>query len=287
MTQQMASVDALGAEDWAGEVGDRWLRNVDNFESMLAPISVALFQQANYMPGQRVIDVGCGGGATSVAIARLVAPEGVVVGVDISPALTAEATTRAQQQVLPNLSFIAADAATLQLPEAPFDRLHSRFGSMFFSDPAAAFRNLRSLLKPDGRADFAVWAPAKDSPWVANMMAIMRNHLDLPRPEPRAPGPFALDDPDYFGGLLRQAGFDQLEFNLWRGEQAIGGAGSTATTAVDFVLDSMSIGDVAKEQPQLVRDRIHEDLVQMFRSHERPAGVMMTAIAWLVSARRS
>ncbi len=158
---------------------------------------------------------------------------------------------------------------------------------MFFADPAGAFRNLGSLLKPGGRADFAVWAPAKDSPWVASMMGILRNHLDLPRPEPRTPGPFALDDPDYFGGLLRGAGFDQMDFTLWRGEQAIGGAGSDAGTAVDFVLDSMSIGDLAKEQPPPVREKIRAELAGMFRAHERPEGVMMTAIAWLVSARRS
>jgi SAM-dependent methyltransferase len=210
-----------------------------------------------------------------------------VVGVDISPALVAEATGRARKINQSNLRFIAADAATLRLPDAPFDRLHSRFGSMFFPEPAAGFRNLGSMLKPGGRADFAVWAPAKDSPWVAGMMGILRNHLDLPKPEPHTPGPFALDDPDYFGGLLRQAGFDQLQFNLWRGEQAIGGAGSTADTAVDFVLDSMSIGDLAKEQPQEVRERIRDELIRLFRSHERPEGVMMTAIAWLVSARRT
>jgi len=286
MTRQMATIDALNAEDWAGEMGDRWLRNLDRFDSMLAPISVALFQQTNYMPGQRVIDVGCGGGSTSVAIARRVAPEGSVVGLDISPALVAEAALRARRAEIPNVNFIAADAATWQV-DTPFDRLHSRFGSMFFVDPAGAFRNLGSLLKPGGRADFAVWAPAKDSPWVASMMGILRNHLDLPRPEPRTPGPFALDDPDYFGGLLRGAGFDQMDFTLWRGEQAIGGAGSDAGTAVDFVLDSMSIGDLAKEQPPPVRERIRADLAGMFRAHERPEGVMMTAIAWLVSARRS
>ena len=97
----MATIDALNAEDWAGEMGDRWLRNLDRFESMLAPISVALFQQANYMPGQRVVDVGCGGGSTSVAIARLVAPQGSVVGVDISSALVAEAKRRALTPGIP------------------------------------------------------------------------------------------------------------------------------------------------------------------------------------------
>jgi SAM-dependent methyltransferase len=286
MTNQAATIDALNAEDWAGEMGDRWLRNLDRFESMLAPIGVALLQQANYMPGQRVIDVGCGGGASSVAIARLVAPQGSVLGVDISPALVAEANRRASHARQSSASFIAADAATLHV-DAPFDRLHSRFGSMFFSDPAAAFRNLGALLRSGGQADFAVWAPAKDSPWVARMMGVLLNHLDLPAPVPRTPGPFALDDPDYFGALLRQAGFDQLQFNLWRGEQAIGGTGSNADTAVDFVLDSMSIGDLAKEQPPPVREKIRSELVQMFRSHERPEGVMMTAIAWLVSGRRN
>lgn len=156
---------------------------------------------------------------------------------------------------------------------------------MFFPDPDAAFRNLGSLLKPGGRADFAVWAPAKDSPWVAGMMGVLRKHMDLPKPEPHAPGPFALDDPDYFGGLLKQAGFDQVEFTPWRGEQAIGGAGSTAESAVEFALDAMSFGDLSKEQPASVRDMIRSDLRELFRAHERPGGVMMGAIAWLVSAR--
>jgi hypothetical protein len=158
---------------------------------------------------------------------------------------------------------------------------------MFFADPPAAFRNLGSMLKPGGRADFAVWAPAKDSPWVARMMEVMRNHLELPKPEPHAPGPFALDDPDYFGGLLRQGGFDQLDFTLWSGEQPIGGVGSTAISAVEFVLSAMSIGDLAKDQPAEVGTRIRADLLKLFRAHQQPGGVMMGAIAWLVSARRT
>jgi hypothetical protein len=158
---------------------------------------------------------------------------------------------------------------------------------MFFADPAMAFRNLGSLLKPGGRADFAVWAPAKDSPWVAGLMGVLRQHLELPKPEPHAPGPFALDDPDYFGGLLRQAGFDQLDFTLWRGEQSIGGSGSGADAAVGFVLDAMSFGVLISEQPTALQQRIRAELLELFRAHERPAGVMMGAIAWLVSARRS
>jgi SAM-dependent methyltransferase len=286
MNEKNNAPDALSAEDWAGEVGDRWLAHVDKFESMLEPIAVALLQHAGYLPGQRVVDIGCGGGASSMAIARQVAPNGSVIGIDISPGLTRESTQRAQRAALTNVRFIAADAATVQLDDAVFDCLHSRFGSMFFADPAAGFRNLGSLIRPGGRANFAVWAPAKDSPWAASLMGILRKHLDLPKPEPHAPGPFALDDPEYFGGLLKQAGFGDLEFKLWSGEQPIGGVGSTATSAVDFVFDAMSFGDPVKEQPEAVQQKVRRDLHALFAAHERPVGVMMGAIAWLVSARR-
>jgi SAM-dependent methyltransferase len=289
MDKRMAPADALNAEDWAGEMGERWLQHLDRFESMIAPIGVALLQNAGFAPGQRVVDIGSGGGASAIAIARQVAP-GSVIGVDISPVLVAESTRRAKQKGLDNLRFVVADAATVNLKGlegASFDRLHSRFGSMFFAEPAAAFCNLGSLLKSGGRADFAVWAAAKDSPWVAGLMGVLRQHLDLPKPEPHAPGPFALDDPGYFGGLLVQAGFAQPEFTLWRGEQSIGGAGSKAETAVEFVLDAMSFGDLVTEQPAAVQERIRAELLQLFRAHQTPAGVMMGAIAWLVTARRS
>lgn len=287
MSDKKRTFDTLNAEDWAGELGGRWLSHVDNFESMLEPIGVALLQQASFLPGQRVVDVGCGGGASSIAIARQVAPQGTVVGIDISPDLVREATRRAQKVALTNVRFIAADAATVQLDGARFDGLHSRFGSMFFTGPAAAFRNLASLVRPGGQAHFAVWAPAKDSPWISGAMGILLNHMDLPRPEPRAPGPFALDEPDYFGGLLREAGFADIRFTLWSGEQPIGGAGSTASAAVEFVLHAMSIGDPVLEQPPDVQQQIRSELHDLFLAHERPGGVMMGAIAWLVSARRN
>jgi SAM-dependent methyltransferase len=219
------SVDSLKAEDWAGEMGQRWLHHLDQFESMISPVGEALLARADYQPGERVVDIGCGGGASSRAIAQRVAPSGSVFGIDISPELIDEAQRRADIAGICNATYVAADAASIQLPSAPFDRLHSRFGSMFFTDPAPAFRNLGGMLRRGGRADFGVWAPAKDSPWVAGLMGVIRKYIDMPKPEPHAPGPFALDDPEYFGGLLKQAGFTDIDFHLWRGSQLIGGAG--------------------------------------------------------------
>ena len=283
----MTAADSLRAEDWAGEMGARWLAHLDRFESMIAPVGEALLLRADYRPGERVIDIGCGGGASARAIAAQVTPGGVVVGVDVSPDLVAEAERRAELAGAANVRFVTADAATVTLPDAPFDRLHSRFGSMFFAEPAPAFRNLARLLKSGGRADFAVWAAAKDSPWVAELMGVLRRHIDMPKPAPHAPGPFALDDPEYFGGLLGQAGFTDVDFQLWRGTQWIGGPGASPDDALDFLLHAMSFGDVVNEQPPALQKVIHDELLGLFRKHASAAGVGMEAIAWLVAARRS
>lgn len=286
MNNRSTSAETIGAEDWAGAMGDRWLAHVDQFESMIAPVGDALLARADYQPGERVVDIGCGGGASSRAIAARVAPGGRVMGVDISQALVAECVRRAMAAGLTNLGFIAADAASVQTAAAPFDRLHSRFGSMFFPEPAAAFRHLATLLRPGGRADFAVWAPAKDSPWVSELMQILRRHIDMPKPEPRAPGPFALDDPNYFVSLLHPAGFVELDFKLWRGRQLLGGTGASAQRAVEFLIKAMSFGDVVLEQSASVQQRVKQELQELFARHETADGVSMEAIAWLVSARR-
>lgn len=281
------TAENLGAEDWAGEMGERWLHNLDRFESMIAPVGDALLQRAAFKSGEVVLDVGCGGGASARAIAARVGPGGRVMGVDISAHLIAECERRAHAAGIPNAHFVVADAAAVKLPPASYDRLHSRFGSMFFPEPAAAFHNLARLVRAGGRADFAVWAPAKDNPWVGAMMGILREHIELPRPEPHAPGPFALDDPNHFASLLRPAGFTNLEFALWQGSQPIGGAGTTPEAARDFVLHSMNFGEMLVEQPEAVRAAIEAKLLALFRQHDTPRGVEMQALAWLVSARRA
>ena len=147
MTEMESSPEALKGEDWAGEMGAKWLANLAQFEGMIAPIGEALLKQADFKPGERVIDIGCGGGGTSIAIAQAVAPSGEVLGIDISPDLTNASTRRASDAGVGNIHFICADAATVQLRSAPFDRLFSRFGSMFFAEPHKAFANLHSLLR--------------------------------------------------------------------------------------------------------------------------------------------
>lgn len=276
---------ALDYEDWAGEMGARWLANLAAFEGTIAPAGEALLARANYRPGERVLDIGCGGGATSLAIARAVVPAGRVTGIDVSPDLTRAAERRAAQAGLDNVRFLCADAATVTLDAAPADRLCSRFGSMFFADPVAAFTHLRSLIRPGGRIDLAVWGPPPENPWMTAGMMIARKHVDLPTPEPRAPGPFAFEDRDYLGEVLSGAGFAAIDIAAVTGLLPVGGPGATPDQARQFALRGMAFGQALRDHPAEVQAAVAADLLALYGRHLRPGeGVMMGYKVWLVSA---
>lgn len=277
--------DALKYEDWAGEMGARWLANLTGFENTIAPAGEALLTHAAYQPGERVVDIGFGGGATSLAIARAVAPDGEVVGIDISPDLAAATTRRAAVAGIANARFICADAATASVPEAPFDRLCSRFGSMFFSEPVPAFANLRGLLKPGGRLDLAVWGPPQQNPWMLDGMAVARRHVEMPAPMPRAPGPFAFEEREYMEETLLAAGFSNVNIVAVKGELPVGGPGATAEQAQAFVRHALAFGQALLDYPQEVQEAAAAELTALYARHYRPGeGVMMGYAVWLVSA---
>ncbi|MDM7957960.1 class I SAM-dependent methyltransferase [Blastomonas sp.] len=282
MTATTADPNALKGEDWAGEMGVKWLTHMDRFEGMIAPIGDALLARAAIAPGERVIDLGCGGGLTSLAAAKATGPDGAVLGLDISLDLIDAARRRAENH--PNVSFVCADAATVAL-DAPYDRLISRFGSMFFAEPYAAFANLHALIKPGGRIDLAIWAAPRDNPWMMELMGVARSHIDIPSPDPRAPGPFAFADLEYVRGILAHAGFSAPDIEAYQGKQAIGGAGASPDEAADFALASMAIGRALAEAGDDVLARARADLVSLFGQRHVPGkGVMMANKVWLVSA---
>lgn len=272
--------------DWAGEQGERWLANVERFEAMLAPIGDALINQAGFAAGERVLDLGCGGGASTRAIAKQVAPDGEVLGLDISKGLIDHADAVKGESA--NQRYKCADAATFELDDEPFDRLHSRFGSMFFDDPHSGFANLHRALKPGARIDLAVWAAPRDNAWMMEMMGVVRAHVEVPPAEPRAPGPFAFEDLDYLQEVLRAGGFGDVEIQPYVGKQAIGGPGTAPEEAAQFVLSSLGVGQILDEQSEDIRNAASSDLCEMFARHYNPGeGVMLGCKAWLVTARAS
>ena len=273
------------AEDWAGEMGQKWLANLDRFEGMIAPIGDALLAKANLQPGETVIDLGFGGGASTIAIAKTVGPSGYVMGVDISPDLTAAAKQRARANEITNAQFTCADAATVHLSGAPYDRLFSRFGSMFFAEPATAFANLHNQLHEGGRMDLAVWGPPRDNLWMVEMMSVVKAHVEVPPAIPRAPGPFAFEDTDYLREILAEAGFKDVALSAYEGLQPLGGPGANPDEAADFALASMAAGRLRREKGDNILSNARSDLMKLFESRfVAGEGVMMKAKAWLVSA---
>jgi len=271
-------------DNWAGDRGERWLRDLDAMEAMLAPIGDAALAQAAYAQGERVIDIGCGGGWTTRRIGAAVGAEGLALGLDISPVLVGEASRRAA--TLPQVQFRAGDAATEVLGEAPLDRLFSRFGVMFFPDPAAAFRNLASMLVPDGRVDLAIWANPKWNPWMMEMRRVVGAHVELPGPEPLAPGPFQLADPDFHAALLQDAGFHSVARRLLELPLMFGGPGSTPASAAAFALRAFSVGELAEAAGPSVRAAVTSDLERLYAQNETDGGIAMPASVWLLSARK-
>ncbi len=280
-----SSTPADPSEDWAGEMGARWLEHIDTFEAMIAPVGSALLEAAQLKTGETVVDIGCGGGVTTLAAARQVGPTGRALGLDIASGLIERARERARASGLDNVSFQCADASRLNDEAGVFDRLISRFGTMFFPDPYEAFSNLNRLIRPGGRIDLAVWAAPRDNPWMSAMIAIARQHLDLPRPEPRAPGPFAFEDTAYLEEILDTAGFVSTHIESWSTELPFAGPGASCADAVRFATQGMAIRDKVAALEAPARDALSRELEALYQTHLRPEGIMMGARIWLVKAR--
>ena len=152
----------LQIEAWNGPMGAQWAANEARTERSLAPVTAALLEVAVAQPGERVLDIGCGCGGSTLAFAAAVGPSGHVVGADVSAPLIEVARATA----LPGVDYILADAAAHNFPPASFDLLTSRFGVMFFGDPDAVFARLHRALKPTGRVAFACWRGMAENAWV-------------------------------------------------------------------------------------------------------------------------
>ncbi|MEK7266203.1 MAG: methyltransferase domain-containing protein [Pseudomonadota bacterium] len=271
-------------EDWAGDRGDAWLANLPSFEGMIWPLSAAIVEAAAVKPGEAVLDVGCGGGATTMALAKSAAPTGTATGLDISQALAGETLRRCSTAGVSNVSVIVADATKAPLQSAAYDLVFSSFGVMFFDDPVAAFKNLRRALKPGGRLAFACWMSPKENPWNSLVTGVLAKHIVLPKPDPRAPGPFAFADPDYPREILNSAGFSNIAFNEWRGRIFVAGKGSTPSSAADFVLKAMSIGDLVRDLPESSQAAIRRDIEKVFSDFATKGGVEVDTASWFVHA---
>lgn len=196
------------ARYWS-ENADTWMEVEGAFEEFGAPPGMAAMDALDLRAGMRVLDIGCGGGPTTLEIARRVGPDGAVVGVDIADELLSHARTRAADAGVGNARFVHADAQVHAFEAASFDAAYSRFGVMFFADLEAAFTNVRSALRPGGRLGFVSWQSPFVNEWIL-VPAIAASQVlgQLPTPPgPDEPSPFTLSDPERVRAILGAAGF--------------------------------------------------------------------------------
>ncbi len=269
--------------DWSEARGERWAAQVAGMEAMLRPVDEPLIEALRLDAPHRIAEVGCGGGGTAREVARR-APKGSVVhGYDISPALVAVARERADR---PELAFELADMGTAALPGAPYDRLYSRFGIMFFADPPSAFANLAKWIAPGGGFAFAVWGPPAENPWIAAVRETVAEHAELPESDPEGPGPFRYCQHDKLLGLLSEVGFGGLEARNWRGELPLGG-GLPAAEAASFALTSFSaFAQALANAGGDAHARAHRSLADRFAGHERDGAVHMDACICIFTGTR-
>ena len=266
-------------EYWNGPTGQRWAAMQDRTDRSLSLITSALMPFAAAKPGERVLDIGCGCGTTSAMLAKAVGDKGTVTGVDISVPMLGVARVKAAGA---NTSFVEADAATTAFkPE--FDLVFSRFGVMFFADPAKAFANIRTALVPGGRMAFVCWRAMAENVWATAPFAAAQDLLPPQEAgDPHAPGPFAFADAGRLMRILEKAGFSVF------GGDKLDTLMNMGATLDDAVTTAFSIGPLARAVAELdepTRAKIRGRVRTVLEKYTTPAGIAPPAACWLVSAK--
>lgn len=265
---------------WNGEAAQTWITYQERLDGMLTPVTDALIEQAAVRKGERVIDVGCGCGTTTLALARHGAK---VHGIDVSGPMLTQARARLENWM--EVDFFQRDAT--QTVYAPgYDLVLSQFGVMFFADPWAAFTNLRRILVEEGRLAFACWQSPRENPWVTIPMRAIKPFLPeyVSEPGPKAPGPFAFADQDYVYRILKTAGFRSIGLKSFQTNLHLA---DNLDDAVDF---QKQIGPIATTLGALKGARRKEALAALreaLAANLTKTGLDLGAACWIVTARRA
>lgn len=276
-----ANSDAYRA--WDGEDGDFWAENAEAFDDGMHRYLEPLLTGAALAPGERVLDIGCGNGVTTIEAARRTSP-GRAMGLDLSSAMLAVARRRAVEARVVNLEFVQADAQAYHFEPGGFDVVLSRFGVMFFSDPAAAFANIARAVRLGGRLAFMVWQAAAENPWIQVIGKSLAAGRELPTPPPDAPSPFSLADPDRVRSLLGGAGFENVTLAPALHPM---GFGRDVESAFRFASGLPGARFLLKDLSESDRAEGLAKLRAAVEAHLTPDGVLLDSKAWLVTAARS
>ena len=281
----MADPEQINADQlafWNGPGGHTWVARQEHTDITLAPVTEALLAFATPQTGERVLDIGCGCGATTLEFARAVGPAGRVAALDISGPMLAEGQARAKTAGIANIAWQQVDPAMAALDA--YDLLTSAFGVMFFGDPVGAFANMRGAATPGARMAFVCWRALAENPWMEVPMNAVSRHLP-PRPKavPNAPGMFAFADPERVSEVLTAAGWaaprlEKLDLDL---DIA---AGRGLEEAVDQSTKIGAVNSWLRNQPTDVISAAIASVRAALAPHVDGASVRLPGAMWLVSS---
>jgi SAM-dependent methyltransferase len=265
---------------------EQWLAHQAALDARLALVGAELLARAAPRPAERALDVGCGTGATTLELAEQVGRHGSVLAIDISEPMLGLARRRSIERGHDHVRFLCADAQSHGFEPAAHDLMLSRFGVMFFSDPVAAFANLKRALRPGGRLAFVCWAPLEDNPWFALPLAVGARWLGPPDPQPpRAPGPLAFAETGYVEEILVAAGFTGLAI------ETIATLLPGAPTAEEEAAFACLVGPLTRliqtrAPDPATREAIAREVAEGFRPYQSAAGVQLPGMFHYVTATR-
>ena len=283
MSQQEASEDGPNAQQaqyWNEVAGPKWVALDEAINSQIEPIGIEAMERIGVQSGDCVLDVGCGCGHTTHELGRRVGDTGRVLGMDLSEPML----ERARSADVKNVEFRAADVQREDLGEDVYDRIFSRFGVMFFADPAEAFANLRRALGPTGRLVFVCWQEIGKNPWMAVPGAAVASLVEMPPPaSPHAPGPFAFADAERVRGILEGAGFSRVEYEGLERSLTIG-RGMSRDELVNFSLQMGPAGAAMREADESLRGRLRVAVDEAIEPYLAGGGLEMESATWIFTA---
>jgi SAM-dependent methyltransferase len=267
---------------WNGPAGQRWVERQAAQDALLAPISDVLIDRARIEAGERAIDIGCGCGATTIAVAEKVGPSGHVLGLDVSAPMLA----RAQELTPANapIAFVHADAMVHHFKPVSADLAISRLGVTYFADPIRAFLNIRTALRSEGRLAFACWRELRDNPlFLLSLQAAYEHVPKLPGLPPTAPDQFAFASRGWIEHILGEAGFRRIRLEEFDMDLDVAGGGGLEAA----VQSALAIGPASRaldgQPPELCRLAAMSIRKSLSR-YTKGQMVMMPASLWIVTA---
>jgi SAM-dependent methyltransferase len=275
-----ANADQIAA--WGGADGAHWSDWDAHYDAAAAGYNRHLFDAAAISRTDRVLDVGCGCGHTTLAAARQ-APDGTALGVDLSAQMLARAEQRADERGVANANFLRADAQTHSFEQESFDVVISRFGAMFFDDPVVAFSNLHDAMTSGGRLALLSWQPLAANEWVKAIRTALSAGRVLPEPPVGAPGPFGLAERDAIDRILTASGFDDIRIDTRSEPMRLG---ESIEDAFSFVGTMGIARGMLGGLDEPTAGRALEELRASLADHATATGVCFRSAAFLTTARR-